>query len=481
MSNWMFTDHYWWARFWFYRGLFFTYFLAFLVSVKQFIPLAGENGILPFSRFLDSASFWDRPSLLQFFPSDRAIRTISLLGLIGSVTGFLGFEWLGTPAMMILCLILWFCYLSLVKAGNLFYGYGWESFLCETGALSVFLGGAYSPVPILIIFLFAWLLFRVMFGAGLIKIRGDQCWRDLTCMDYHYETQPMPNPFSWFAHHLPGWWHKAEVLGNHLTELVVPFLYFAPQPYAGIGAGLTIGFQAWLMVTGNFSWLNFLTIVISIPLVPDSLWLLVPGSAQVIPAQLHAASWFEFMVWGYTALVLVLSYWPARNLVSKNQLMNAGFDPFNLVNTYGAFGSITKIRHELVVEGRHEAGDWCTYFFKGKPTDLSRRPPQWAPYHLRLDWQMWFAAMRSRPPAWIMPFILKLLENDPGVTSLLRNNPFEGEEPPAEIRIRRFRYRYTEPEERKKTGHWWKREFVDEYVPPVDRSTLSARVNTKSF
>lgn len=477
----MFVEQYWWARFWFYRGLFLTYFFAFLVAFNQFVPLAGENGILPFTRFLDQSSFWKRPSLLHFFASDNAIRLISFGGVVGSAVGFFGFEWAGTPAIMVLCSVLWFLYLSLVKAGNLFYGYGWESFLCETGALSIFLGGAYTPVSMLMGFLFAWLLFRVMFGAGMIKIRGDECWRKLTCMDFHYETQPIPNPLSWLVHHLPRWWHKLEVLGNHFTELVVPFFYFAPQPYAGMGAGLTIGFQGWLMLTGNFSWLNFLTIVISIPLVPDSAWLLIPGSAQWVPAELYAPDWFGYMVWGYAGLVLVLSYWPARNLVSRNQLMNAGFDPFNLVNTYGAFGSITRARHELVVEGRYHGEDWMTYHFKGKPTDLSRRPTQWAPYHLRLDWQMWFAAMRSRPPGWIVPFVHKLFENDAGITGLLRDNPFEEGEPPDEIRIRRFRYWYTEPEEYRETGNWWKREFVDNYLPPVDQSTLSSQVRSGLF
>jgi hypothetical protein len=470
------TSHYWIARFLFYRGLFFTYLMAFLVAYNQFCPLAGEDGLMPFTRWLSGKDVLEQPSLLHFFESDSAVRIISLMGVVLSTIGLFGIEWLGPLAVGLCLFILWILYLSLVKAGGLFYGYGWESFLLETGFLSMFLGGAGQEVPVILLFLFAWLQFRNMFGAGMIKIRGDQCWRDLTCMDYHYETQPMPNPMSWFAHYMPKWWHKIEVLGNHFTELIVPFFYFCPQPVAGDAALLTLGFQAWLMVTGNFSWLNFLTAVIAIPLIPDSFFAFVMvGSIR--PAQLAALPWYqETIIFGYTLLVLVLSYWPAKNLLSSRQLMNAGFDPFSLVNTYGAFGSITKTRNELVVQGREEGGDWKTFQFKGKPTDPYRRPPQWAPYHLRLDWQMWFAAMRNRPRYWLIPMLSKLMEQDDEFLSLLNDNPFEDSDGPDEVRIMRYRYSFTDPEEWWSDGKWWDREFVDQFLPPMSRGDLDRQL-----
>jgi hypothetical protein len=464
------THHYWLARFLFYRGLFLTYLSAFLVARHQFIPLAGENGILPFTRLVEERSFLDAPSLFHWFPSDRAVRWVSNTGVVLSLVGLFGVEWLGTTVVALVLLVIWASYLSLVKVGRLFYGYGWESFLCETGALSVFLGGAYTPVPSVMPYLLGWLLFRVMFGAGLIKIRADQCWRDLTCLDYHYETQPMPNPLSWFAHHLPSWWHKLEVAGNHVTELVVPFLYFAPHPYAAVGAILTLAFQGWLMLTGNFSWLNFLTIVVSIPLIPDGVF---PGWADTIqPAMGSIHPVHQYATWGFALVVIVLSYYPAKNLISSNQLMNAGFDPFNLVNTYGAFGSITKTRNELVVQGRREGGEWKTYEFKGKPTAVDRCPPQWAPYHLRLDWQMWFAAMRPRPRYWMVGMLDKILRNDSAFTSLLHRNPFEGTDGPDEVRVQRFQYEYTDPGEWWETGHWWKRRYVDQLFRPMDHDDV---------
>ncbi len=463
------SDQYWVARFLFYRGLYLTYFLAFLAVYRQFLPLAGEEGILPFTDLIERSSFRETPSVFHFFPNDEAVRQVSVAGLILSGIGFLGVEWLGTVVTSLVLLVLWALYLSLVKVGRLFYGYGWESFLCETGVLAVFLGGAYQEVPDLVLVLFAWLLFRVMFGAGLIKIRGDRCWRNLTCMDYHYETQPMPNPLSWFAHHLPRWWHKLEVAANHLVELVVPFLYFVPQPAAGFAGLLTIGFQGWLMLTGNFSWLNFLTAVVALPLIPD--WFYSDAFGWLAPAGLHEMypvhGWVIVL---FGLLVLILSYYPARNLLSENQLMNAGFDPLNLVNTYGAFGSITRNRYELVVEGRCRDGEWKTYEFKGKPTDPERCPPQWAPYHLRLDWQLWFAAMKRRPPGWLFGMMEKLLENEETFSQLLRTNPFAGEPGPEEIRIQRYRYEFTDPGELWNSGRWWKREYIQTVASSSDGS-----------
>ncbi len=470
------SRNYWTARFLFYRGLFLTYLTAFVVAYRQFCPLVGVNGLMPFTRWLEDRTVLAYPSLLHFLESDRDVRILSIAGIVLAIVGLFGIEWLGALAVGICLFALWVLYLSLVKAGGLFYGYGWESLLLETGFLSLFLGGAKDEVPVLLLFLLAWLQFRNMFGAGMIKVRGDRCWRDLTCMDFHYETQPMPNPLSWFAHHMPKWWHKLEVLGNHFTELIVPFFYFFPQPFAGAAALLTIGFQGWLMLTGNFSWLNFLTGVIAVPLIPDSFF--VFGLDQAIRATTLTpiSLVHELFLYGYLLLVLVLSYWPATNLLSSRQVMNAGFDPFNLVNTYGAFGSITKTRHELVVQGRKEGMDWKTFEFKGKPTDPYRRPSQWAPYHLRLDWQLWFAAMPNRHSFWLIPMLSRLLEQDEEFLNLLQDNPFNDSNKPDKVRILRCRYCFSEPNEWWNDGKWWNREFVEEVIPPMSREDLDRRI-----
>lgn len=177
---------------------------------------------------------------------------------------------------------------------------------------------------------------------------------------------------------------------------------------------------------------------------------------------------------------MTLSHRPARNLLSRRQRMNAGFDPLHLVNAYGAFGSVTKVRYEIVVEGTDETNPgpgtvWREYGFKGKPGDPSRRPPQVAPYHLRLDWMMWFAALSTvHAEPWFVPFAVRLLEGDREVLRLLRHNPFPGA-PPARVRARLYRYRFTTRRERRATGAWWDRTPVGDYLPPIGRRPAAGR------
>ena len=475
------TDSYWVARFLLQRGLAVVYLLAFLVTVRQFRPLAGEDGLLPLSEYADAAEFRERPSLLYFAPTDRAVAATAWTGVGLALLALLAVPyWLpdryATAASVLLWAAMWLLYGSFVNAGRVFYGYGWESMLMETGFLAVFLGAGSAGPPVVVVWLFKWVLFRNMFGAGLIKIRGDDCWRDLTCLDYHYETQPMPNPLSWYAHHLPDRFHRLEVLGNHAVELAVPFLYFAPQPYAAVGGAATVGFQAWLMFTGNFSWLNALTIVQAAATAGDRIFAAVLPTA--VPAAPPAPLPLRVAATGVALLVLVLSVRPVLNMLSPGQRMNAGFDPFHLVNSYGAFGSVTKTRYGLVVEGTDTADpdedDWRAYEFHGQPVRTDERPPQWAPYHLRLDWQLWFAAMRPRPGSrqrWVLALLDALLEGDPATLALLDGDPFP-EDPPRQIRVLRYRYRFTTPEERAKGGEWWHRERVGTYVPPVTAAEL---------
>jgi len=320
------------------------------------------------------------------------------------------------------------------------------------------------------IWLFRWLLFRVIFGAGLIKLRGDPCWRDLTCLDYHFETQPMPNPLSWYFHWLPGWVHKAGVLFNHLVELAAPAAFFAAQPFAAIAGSLTILFQGSLMVSGNFSWLNLLTLILAFSTFNDAQLARVIHLGQ--PALVQPAAFHIWAVWGLALLVAVLSVKPALNLFSPNQIMNTSFNSLHLVNTYGAFGSITRERLEIVLEGSDEAvptpsSHWRAYEFKGKPGDPRRLPIQFAPYHLRLDWLMWFAAMPSPfYDPWFIRLVERLLQGDDATLSLLGSNPFP-DKPPLSIRALYYRYHFTTPEERRRTGSWWRREQVGIYLPAV--------------
>jgi hypothetical protein len=320
------------------------------------------------------------------------------------------------------------------------------------------------------IWLLRWVLFRVIFGAGLIKLRGDPCWQDFTCLDYHFETQPMPNPLSWYFHWLPGWVHRGGVLFNHLVEVVAPFFYFLPQPASAIAGITVVLFQGALLVSGNFSWLSLLTLVLAFSTFDDALLgrILPFHPPQSVPQdQFH-----QGMMWGVALLVAVLSVKPVINLFSRYQIMNTNYNPFHLVNTYGAFGSITRERYEIVIEGTDEAAitaatRWREYEFKGKPGDPCRMPPQIAPYHLRLDWLMWFAAMPSPYyDPWFIQLLSKLLVNDAQTLSLIKTNPFP-DAPPVHVRALHYRYRFTTPEERSRTCCWWQRDLAGIYFPPV--------------
>jgi hypothetical protein len=459
------------------RGLGGVYLIAFLVALNQFPALLGEHGLLPAPRYLARVGFRDAPSLFHLHYSDRFFRAIAVLGLVLAAASVLGLPQSGPLWLPMLCwLVLYVLYLSIVNIGQIFYGFGWESLLLEAGFLAIFLGNAATAPALPVLLLFRWLAFRVELGAGLIKLRGDPCWRDLTCMDYHHETQPMPNPFSWYFHRAPRVFHRLEVVGNYVAQLGAPFLLFLPQPIAGIGAVLMIGTQAYLVVSGNYAWLNVVTMLTAFAAVPDAFFrLVVPDLAGwSYPAP---PSWYVVAVLALMVFVLVLSYWPVRNLLGRRQLMNFAFNRYHLVGTYGAFGSVTRERYEVVIEGTTDAEpaadtSWKAYEFKGKPGDPHRRPPQIAPYHLRLDWMMWFAALSPQyAESWFAPLVRGLLAGHRPVLALLRHDPFAGT-PPVWVRATYWHYRFATRTERKSSGAWWIRDPAGEFLRPM---TLARR------
>ncbi|MFD2418738.1 lipase maturation factor family protein [Amycolatopsis pigmentata] len=456
--DWFTDPGYWAARLAFQRMLAAIYLIAFVVAANQFRALIGAHGLLPVPEYVRRVSFRRSPSLFHWHYSDRFFAAVAWIGAAVSATLVAGlFDSAPVWASMLAWAVPWALYQSIVNVGQIWYGFGWESLLLETGFLAIFLGPADTAPPVLVLWLLRWLLFRVEFGAGMIKMRGDQCWRDLTCLYYHHETQPMPGPASWYFHHLPRPLHRIEVLASHFTQLVVPFVLFAPQPAAGLAAACMIVTQGWLVLSGNFSWLNVLTITLAVSVLDTSILRVPPSGSVELPF------WYRILVILVTALVVALSYRPARNLVGRRQVMNYSFDRLHLVNTYGAFGSITKVRHEVVIEGTDEPElttdtVWHEYEFKGKPGDPRRRPRQIAPYHLRLDWMLWFVSLSPGYGAtWLPKLAEKLLAADKATLKLLRHDPFEGSSPRF-LRARLFRYRYTTWRERKETGAWWVRE-----------------------
>ena len=322
-----------------------------------------------------------------------------------------------------------------------------------------------------------------MFGAGLIKIHGDSCWRDLTCLYYHYETQPIPSPLSWWLHFRPHWFHQFGVAWNHFIELIVPWFAFWPRLARHIAGVLLVSFQGVLILSGNLSFLNWLTIVPMLACFDDSLLgrvlprRLVDRAKRAAetaqPSRLHNAC-----VVGLVIVIGLLSIYPVANMLSPQQIMNTSFNRLHLVNTYGAFGSVGRERHEIVFEGTDEAvvterTRWKEYQFKAKPGDPLRRPALIAPYQPRIDWQIWFAAMATPDQyPWTTHFVWKLLHNDAGALSLLANNPFP-DKPPRYIRAVFYRYRFAPP--RDPTGAWWKREPLGLWLPALSAADPKLR------
>ncbi|MEU9232514.1 lipase maturation factor family protein [Streptomyces subrutilus] len=467
--DWFTAPGYWLGRLVFQRALAGVYLFAFVGAALQFRALIGARGMLPVPRYVRYVPFRRAPSLFQLRYSDRLFACCAWAGalLAAALAAGAGDE-VPLAVAMAMWALLWLLYLSIVNVGQTWYSFGWESLLLEVGFLAVFLGNARTGPPVLVLWLLRWVLFRVEFGAGLIKIRGDSCWRKLTCLYFHHETQPMPGPLSWFFHHLPRPLHRVECAANHVTQLAVPVLLFTPQPVASYAAGAIVATQLWLVLSGNFAWLNWLTITLALSAVDFT------GLAGAPPAAASRAApvWFAVLVCAVTVLVLVLSRHPVLNMISRRQVMNRSFDSLHLVNTYGAFGTVGRIREEVAVEGTadrvpHADGDWREYGFRGKPGQPRRVPRQFAPYHLRLDWLMWFAALSpGYARDWFGPFVERLLAGDRDTLRLLRHNPFP-DAPPRYVRALLYRYRFTTWRELRETGAWWHRTLVREYLPPT--------------
>lgn len=397
-----------------------------------------------------------------------------------------------------LLLGLWICQRSLWAVGGPWYGYGWESQLAELGFHSLFLAPLLSlnafaqpEVSPIVTWSIRWYLFRIMMGAGLIKIKGGKEWKDLTAMYNHYETQPIPNPLSKYFHLAPKWWHRFEVIVNHFVELIAPWLVLLPFRQWRIAGGIIqIMFQAVLILSGNLSFLNWLTAVPALfcfddavirPLFFPSRWIalgkismdeFIGDSSSVVPISMIRR--VVNILYGLT--VARLSIPVVRNLCSRNQIMNGSFDPLRLVNTYGAFGTVNQERIELIVSSAMDpAGEWKEYEFRVKPGNVERSPRWLSPYHYRLDWQMWIAVQLGifdRSP-WMYTFLTKLFQCDEELlNTLMTNDPWDGQRPKY-IRIDRYRYKFYRPDRGKK-GPYWEREYTGRWYPRQGVCTLES-------
>jgi len=370
-----------------------------------------------------------------------------------------------------------------VHIGQVWYGYGWEGQLLETGFVAIFMVPLLDPTPfpsfippVATIWLLIWITFRLHLGSGLIKFRADPCWKDLTCLNYHFETQPIPSPLSPYWHFLPKNILKLGVLWTHFVQIIVPIFLFIPGIPRIIAGILLLLFQIQLIFSGNLSILNYISIVAIIAAFNDNfLTNFLPTFIveKANEAALTAVPTINYAAWALFLFVAILSIPVILNLFSRFQIMNISFNQFYLVNTYGAFGAVGKKRYELVVEGTDEdtiTSDtkWKEYEFKAKPTDVNRKLPIIAPYQPRIDWQIWFAAMETPGQnPWMFTFIKKLLDNDKDTLSLIAKNPFP-DKPPKYIRVEHYIYKFA-PLGSKAV---WEREFIGPWLTPVSKEDI---------
>jgi lipase maturation factor len=426
------------------------YLVAFLSFGLQAPGLIGSRGILPAADFfravregLGRAAYWDLPSLLWIRTTDRAIAAVWIAGVVCSLVAISGRL---QRTALALCLVLW---VSLCAAGQDFLSFQWDFLLSEAGFLGIF-----ASQTRVMVWLFRWLLFRLMFFSGVVKLlSGDPNWRNLTAMRYHYESQPLPTPPAWYMHQLPLSILKAQTALTLAIELLVPFLYFAPRKLRLTGAWITIGLQLLILITGNYTFFNFLTIALCLWL----LWDTPPaGSRRAMLAHLPLVIFI-----GITTGLLCLTQFNLPLPTGGGAILHLA-SPLRIVNSYGLFAVMTTERQEIIVEGSNDGVTWQPYEFKYKPGDLRRAPPFIEPFQPRLDWQMWFAALGNfQSNHWFINFMVRLLQGEPAVLRLLRTNPFP--QAPRYIRARLYLYHFTHWGRR----DWWTRDDRGMYFPPV--------------
>jgi predicted DCC family thiol-disulfide oxidoreductase YuxK len=564
----------------FVRLLAVVYAIAFGSLTVQVTGLLGAHGVLPVGDYFKAvaesaggARYVFVPSVFWMNYSDGALVGVCWAGVAIAVVVMAGFfERAGLAILFVL-------YLSLSSAGQEFLSFQWDSLLLEAGFLAIFLGNAR-----VVVWLFRWLLFRLMFMSGAVKLLShDKTWRDLSALSFHYWTQPLPNRISWYMEQLPEWFQRmstAFVLG---VEVGIPFLIFAPRRLRIFGAKWLLILQVLIFLTGNYTFFNLLAMALCVFLFDDrsferswwtgrkpvqttlstrrgiverlggKRWRLgtersVPvfarwwmgrkpvlttlssrggileglggkrwrlGTEKSVPVFARwwmgrkpvqttlstrggileglggkrwrlgtersvpvFARWEKAVVALMTGVVLTIGLGRmietfAREPVEPLHSIVKYTAPLEIVNSYGLFAMMTTARPEIIVEGSMDGDTWRAYSFRYKPGDLGRAPRWVEPHQPRLDWQMWFAALGNyRENPWFVNFAVKLLEGSPEVRGLLEADPFGGKAPQY-VRAVLYEYSFTDAEERRRTGNWWKRDAKGLYLPAVGLKAVS--------
>jgi lipase maturation factor 1 len=456
----------------FARALALIYAVAFASFGMQVRGLLGSDGILPVKDFLGAVranyggvAFWRLPTLFWWANTDYTLLAIPWGGFAIALVIAISRRPQSGYARIAFAL-LWFYYLSIVMAGQIFMSYQWDLLLLEAGFLAIFLRSSWPRI-----WLFQWLIFRLMFESGLVKLQsGDPAWRNLTALAHHYQTQPLPTVLAWYMFQLPLWFQKLSTFFTFVVELGLPLLMLGPRRCRHIAAAGTIALQLLIFLTGNYTFFNLLAIALSLFLFDDAFWrdlFRKPAPTGPRPAShgnrfVTAALFIAIMLLSCTQLMAMFGRAPR----ALTRIADAAA-PFGIVNGYGLFAVMTTNRIEIEIEGSNDGTTWQPYVFRYKAGPLNRAPGWIQPLQPRLDWQMWFAALGTyRDNPWFLQFILRLLEGSKPVLALIERDPFAGSRP-LHIRAMAYDYRFTTFEERRRTGNWWKRELLGPYLPPV--------------
>jgi len=494
---------YFWAQRWFLRALGLIYLIAFVSLWVQVEGLVGSDGVSPVNQFLPAvyerfgrSAYSLLPTLCWFNSSNGFLHFLCSGGVVLSLLLIVGIA----PALSLVALFVF--YLSLILAGQTFLSFQWDILLLETGFLSIFLApwriwprelfwwpGAAIPATAVsrpALFLLKFLLFKLMLMSGVVKLTsGDNSWWNLTALDYHYWSQPLPTVFGWWADKSPEWFKHFSVAFCLVVESIVPFFIWAPRRLRLIAAGLMIFLQLVIALTGNYCFFNLLTIALCLLLIDDAVVASLCRGALLRRIRSTATQRRAYNgLSRYAAIAVIIvtlpinawliftafkpdTEWPRLLAVAYGRV-----ETFRIVNGYGLFRVMTKGRDEIVIEGSADGFDWLPYEFKWKPGDVMRAPGWCAPHQPRLDWQMWFAALGTpRENPWLGGLIVQLLQGSPDVSRLLAKNPFP-REPPRYIRAMFYRYRFTTLREHRQTGAWWKRQELREYLPTMSLNEI---------
>jgi lipase maturation factor 1 len=467
----------------FLRGLSLVYLIAFATLINQNLGLWGSQGILPIGQFLGAvqnaygvSSYYYVPTLFWLNSSDIALQMVLWLGVLASVLVFFG---IAQGPLLLVCFAF---YLAFVAAGRDFLSFQWDHLLLEVGFLALFVAPwNFRVAPLIAVeppsvarYVFYLVLFKLMFSSGAVKLlSGDPSWRDLTALTYHYWTQPLPNILAPFLHALPMWFQKLSTFLTFVVEIGIPFLIFVPA--LRLTAAIAIAILMFLILgSGNYAFFNWLTLVLTIWLIPDSLWSYLLEKLPWKIETVSAASAFPVpLSLAMAFLSLVSIFWMARWWLPD--AVQEFVDPVvrfvstaRISSSYGLFANMTKTRPEIVIEGSEDGETWKEYEFPYKPGALDKSPPLVAPYQPRLDWQMWFAALGSYDSTpWFQNLLVRLMQNAPDVVALVKN-PFPNE-PPRFLRSKLYLYEFSSFEDLKSKGIWWKRTYLTDYGPTLER------------